>query len=76
MTETATEAKTTRNVNDLFDTLGGNFIARLREIYLNTRTTADGTLFSQRLSSFLMRHKNLSPMIRKEKMALNILAER
>lgn len=42
MTETATEAKTTRNVNDLFDTLGGNFIARLREIYLNTRTTADG----------------------------------
>jgi len=42
LTETATEAKTTRNVNDLFDTLGGNFIARLREIYLNTRTTADG----------------------------------
>ena len=36
----ASEGKTTRS--DLFDTLDGNFIARLREIYLNTRTTADG----------------------------------
>ena len=42
MTETASEEKMTRNFNDLFDTLDGNFIARLREISLNTRTTADG----------------------------------
>ncbi|MGH9926220.1 MAG: helicase HerA domain-containing protein, partial [Nitrososphaera sp.] len=42
MTETASEGKMTRDENDLFDTLDGKFIARLREIYLNTRTTADG----------------------------------
>jgi uncharacterized protein len=42
LTKTATEEKTTRNINDLFDTLDGNFIARLREISSNARTTADG----------------------------------
>jgi len=42
LTETASEGKMTRDENDLFDTLDGKFIARLREIYLNTRTTADG----------------------------------
>ncbi len=42
MTKTATEEKTTRNINDLFDTLDGDFIARLREISSNTRTTTDG----------------------------------
>jgi hypothetical protein len=31
-----------KKIDDLFDSLNGNFIARLREIYLNTRTTADG----------------------------------
>jgi DNA helicase HerA-like ATPase len=40
LTEAASEGKMTRN--DLFDTLDGKFIARLREIYLKTRTTADG----------------------------------
>jgi len=39
---TVSEGKTTRNEVNLFDTLEDNFIARLREIYLNTRTTADG----------------------------------
>ena len=42
MTETATEGKMTGIIDDLFDSLNGNFIARLREISLNTRTTADG----------------------------------
>jgi hypothetical protein len=42
LTETATEGKTGRNEVNLFDTLEDNFIARLREIHLNTRTTADG----------------------------------
>jgi hypothetical protein len=42
LTETASEGKITRNIGSLFDTLDGNFIARLREISLNTRTTADG----------------------------------
>ena len=42
MTETAIEEKISKKIDDLFDSLNGNFIARLREIYLNTRTTADG----------------------------------
>jgi hypothetical protein len=42
LTETATEGKMTGIIDDLFDSLNGNFIARLREISLNTRTTADG----------------------------------
>jgi uncharacterized protein len=42
LTKTATEGKTTRDQNEVFDSLDGHFIARLREIYSNTRTTADG----------------------------------
>jgi hypothetical protein len=42
LTETAIEGKISKKIDDLFDSLNGNFIARLREIYLNTRTTADG----------------------------------
>lgn len=42
MTKAATEGKTTRDENEVFDTLDGKFIARLREISSNTRTTADG----------------------------------
>jgi hypothetical protein len=42
LTETAIEGKMSKKIDDLFDSLNGNFIARLREIYLNTRTTADG----------------------------------
>lgn len=42
MTEISTEGEMTRNIDNLFDTLGEHFIARLREISLNTRTTGDG----------------------------------
>jgi hypothetical protein len=37
---------TTINDSSVFDNLDGKFLARLREISSNTRTTSDGKAFS------------------------------